>query len=67
MSDLLALRQVSAGYGEAVVISNIDLELKQGESLAVLGRNGTGKTTPSTRSSASPATAAERSSWPAAT
>ena len=25
MSDLLALRQVSAGYGEAVVISNIDL------------------------------------------
>jgi branched-chain amino acid transport system ATP-binding protein len=28
-----------------VVISNIDLELKQGESLAVLGRNGTGKTT----------------------
>jgi branched-chain amino acid transport system ATP-binding protein len=45
MSDLLALRQVSAGYGEAVVISNIDLELKQGESLAVLGRNGTGKTT----------------------
>ena len=45
MSDLLALRQVSAGYGEAVVISNIDLRLKQGESLAVLGRNGTGKTT----------------------
>jgi branched-chain amino acid transport system ATP-binding protein len=45
MSDLLELRQVSAGYGEAVVISHIDLELKQGESLAVLGRNGTGKTT----------------------
>ena len=45
MSDLLALRQVSAGYGEAVVISNIDLRLRQGESLAVLGRNGTGKTT----------------------
>jgi branched-chain amino acid transport system ATP-binding protein len=45
MSDLLVLRQVSAGYGEAVVISHIDLELKQGESLAVLGRNGTGKTT----------------------
>ena len=39
------LRQVSAGYGEAVVISGIDLRLKQGEALAVLGRNGTGKTT----------------------
>jgi branched-chain amino acid transport system ATP-binding protein len=45
MSDLLALRQVSAGYGDAVVISNIDLRLRPGESLAVLGRNGTGKTT----------------------
>ena len=45
MSDLLTLQQVSAGYGDAVVISNIDLSLKPGESLAVLGRNGTGKTT----------------------
>ncbi len=45
MSDLLVLRQVSAGYGEAVVISGIDISLRQGESLAVLGRNGTGKTT----------------------
>ena len=45
MSDLLNLQQVSAGYGEAIVISKIDLSLKPGESLAVLGRNGTGKTT----------------------
>lgn len=45
MGELLALRQVSAGYGDAIVISNIDLQLLEGESLAVLGRNGTGKTT----------------------
>jgi branched-chain amino acid transport system ATP-binding protein len=45
MRELLALRQVSAGYGDALVISNIDLHLSEGESLAVLGRNGTGKTT----------------------
>ncbi|RDI59540.1 ABC transporter ATP-binding protein [Microvirga subterranea] len=45
MSELLRLRQVSAGYGEAVVIAGIDLSLQAGESLAVLGRNGTGKTT----------------------
>ena len=45
MSDLLDLQQVSAGYGDAIVISKIDLSLKPGESLAVLGRNGTGKTT----------------------
>jgi branched-chain amino acid transport system ATP-binding protein len=45
MTELLALAQVSAGYGEAVVISDIDLRLESGRSLAVLGRNGTGKTT----------------------
>ncbi|WP_414472909.1 ABC transporter ATP-binding protein [Microvirga sp. M2] len=45
MSDLLNLQQVSAGYGEAIVITTIDLRLQPGESLAVLGRNGTGKTT----------------------
>jgi len=45
MTELLVLSQVSAGYGEAVVISNIDLRLKSGHSLAVLGRNATGKTT----------------------
>jgi branched-chain amino acid transport system ATP-binding protein len=45
MGELLVLTQVSAGYGEAVVISNIDLRLETGQSLAVLGRNGTGKTT----------------------
>jgi branched-chain amino acid transport system ATP-binding protein len=45
MSDLLTLQKVSAGYGDAIVISNIDMRLKAGESLAVLGRNGTGKTT----------------------
>jgi branched-chain amino acid transport system ATP-binding protein len=45
MSNLLELRQVSAGYGDAVVISDIDMCLRPGEALAVLGRNGTGKTT----------------------
>ncbi len=44
-SDLLVLQRVSAGYGNAVVIADIDLRLRPGESLAVLGRNGTGKTT----------------------
>jgi branched-chain amino acid transport system ATP-binding protein len=45
MSNLLELRQVSAGYGDAVVISKIDMHVRTGEALAVLGRNGTGKTT----------------------
>jgi branched-chain amino acid transport system ATP-binding protein len=45
MSDVLALDRVSAGYGEAIVISDISLRLREGAALAVLGRNGTGKTT----------------------
>jgi branched-chain amino acid transport system ATP-binding protein len=41
----LILRGVSAGYGETVVIESIALDLPPGETLAVLGRNGVGKTT----------------------
>jgi branched-chain amino acid transport system ATP-binding protein len=41
----LALRQVSAGYGETVVIEDIDLALAPGECISVIGRNGVGKTT----------------------
>ncbi|CAN5373625.1 ABC transporter ATP-binding protein [soil metagenome] len=45
MAELLKVEGLKAGYGEAVVIQGIDLSLEQGESLALLGRNGTGKTT----------------------
>jgi branched-chain amino acid transport system ATP-binding protein len=41
----LVLDRVSAGYGETVVIEDISLALPQGGTLAVLGRNGVGKTT----------------------
>ena len=42
---LLTLQQVTAGYGNAVVLHGISLELPENGSLAVLGRNGTGKST----------------------
>jgi len=45
MSDLLTLDRIAAGYGEAQVLSGISLSLREGEALALLGRNGTGKTT----------------------
>src|SRR5205823_1575455 len=45
MADLLAIDGLSAGYGRAVVLSDIALRLGEGEALAVLGRNGVGKTT----------------------
>ncbi len=45
MADLLAVDGLSAGYGRAVVLSDIAFRLGEGEALAVLGRNGVGKTT----------------------
>jgi branched-chain amino acid transport system ATP-binding protein len=42
---LLALDDVRAGYGEAVVLDGVALAIAEGGSLAVLGRNGVGKTT----------------------
>jgi branched-chain amino acid transport system ATP-binding protein len=45
MAELLKVQNLSAGYGEAVVLNDISLSLGEGETLALLGRNGTGKTT----------------------
>ncbi len=45
MRELLTVAHVSAGYGEAVVLSDVSLTLREGEALALLGRNGMGKTT----------------------
>lgn len=45
MRELLRVESLSAGYGEAVVLTGIALELAEGQTLALLGRNGTGKTT----------------------
>jgi branched-chain amino acid transport system ATP-binding protein len=45
MAELLRLERVTAGYGNAVVLENIDLSLDMNDSLALLGRNGVGKTT----------------------
>ena len=41
----LVLEDVSAGYGETVVLEDISLAVAPGQTLAVLGRNGVGKTT----------------------
>src|SRR5205085_12151239 len=45
MSELLKVERLSAGYGEAVVLNDISFALGEGQTLALLGRNGTGKTT----------------------
>ena len=45
MAELLKVEALSAGYGEAVVLHDVSLTLDEGRTLALLGRNGTGKTT----------------------
>jgi branched-chain amino acid transport system ATP-binding protein len=45
MAEVISLDRVTSGYGEAVVVRGVTLGLEEGRSLAVLGRNGVGKTT----------------------
>ncbi len=45
MPDALRLAGVTAGYGATHVLEGIDLALAPGESLALIGRNGVGKST----------------------
>ena len=44
-TPLMSLRGVSAGYGAARVLHELDLDIFAGETLVVMGRNGVGKTT----------------------
>jgi len=43
--ELLAAQGLTAGYGDSIVLEDISLALAPGGSLALLGRNGVGKTT----------------------
>jgi branched-chain amino acid transport system ATP-binding protein len=45
MSEVLGISAVRAGYGDTVVLEDIALELPERGTLALLGRNGVGKTT----------------------
>ena len=45
MAELLHVQGLSAGYGEAIVLQDVSFALDEGATLALLGRNGTGKTT----------------------
>ncbi len=45
MARLVSIENLTVGYGDAIVLENTSLGVEEGESLAVLGRNGVGKTT----------------------
>ncbi|MFA5682439.1 MAG: ABC transporter ATP-binding protein [Hydrogenophaga sp.] len=44
-TPLLQIRRLCAGYGEARILHDLDLDVYKGETLVVIGRNGVGKTT----------------------
>jgi branched-chain amino acid transport system ATP-binding protein len=45
MAELAALENVTAGYGDAKVLDDVTVTVEVGDSLALLGRNGVGKST----------------------
>ena len=45
MAELIRAEGLTAGYGESIVLEDVSLTLEEGGSLALLGRNGVGKTT----------------------
>jgi branched-chain amino acid transport system ATP-binding protein len=45
VTPLLSMRNVDAGYGGARILHGLNIEIGPGESVAILGRNGVGKTT----------------------
>ena len=45
MPSLLSAERLTAGYGDSIVLEDVSLDLDHGGSLALLGRNGVGKTT----------------------
>ncbi|MGJ3507603.1 ABC transporter ATP-binding protein [Enemella sp. A6] len=45
MTTILKATGLESGYGDATVLHGVNLSLEQGEALAILGRNGMGKST----------------------
>ncbi|HEV2042373.1 MAG TPA: ABC transporter ATP-binding protein [Casimicrobiaceae bacterium] len=45
MARLLSAERLTAGYGDSIVLEDVSFEIDAGGSLALLGRNGVGKTT----------------------
>jgi branched-chain amino acid transport system ATP-binding protein len=45
MPEILTAEGLTAGYGDSIVLEDVSIQLAEGGSLALLGRNGVGKTT----------------------
>ena len=44
--SLITLRQIQLHFGEQPLLDNVDLTIEAGERLCLVGRNGSGKSTP---------------------
>ena len=44
-NDVLAVRGLTKAFGEKVLFSDVDLDIRRGEHVGIIGENGTGKTT----------------------
>src|SRR4030095_2773094 len=44
--SLIVVKTVHAGYGSVRVLHGVDVEVREGETVALLGRNGNAKSTP---------------------
>ncbi|MEY8337095.1 ABC-F family ATP-binding cassette domain-containing protein [Lachnospiraceae bacterium 62-35] len=44
-NDVLTIRNLSKAFGSHVLFSHVDMDIKRGERVAIIGNNGTGKTT----------------------
>ena len=44
VSNVLSLSNITAGYGEKEVVKNLSLDIKAGETVALVGKNACGKT-----------------------
>ena len=44
-NDVLSVRGLSKSFGDKVLFSDVDLDIRRGERVGIIGENGTGKTT----------------------
>ena len=63
MNPLLKIENINAFYGAAHILHGMSLQVNAGERVALIGRNGVGKTTVVNTILAWPACAAGTSTW----